>query len=228
MVTFTAAMGVTPITSNTEMGVCVADGLTGSNTAYGISYWTNSTNNTFGMYQVNFSVGAARITANNILAGQNVSLLRFRLLNDGTNLHFQVSYQDGFHWQDQYCIASPIVSYYGFYMGETSSGQSWCQALIYENNLTAITTAQVAITGATFATPIVITAVGHNFKNGDLVAVHGVGGNTAANSGTSVTGQGVNYSAWPIQVLSSSTFSLVGSVGNAAYTSGGNATLVGR
>lgn len=71
------------------------------------------------------------------------------------------------------------------------------------------TEAQAAITGATNATPIVITAEGHGYRSGDPVRVAGVGGNTAANGG------------WQITVIDANSFSLNGSVGNSAYTNGG-------
>jgi hypothetical protein len=67
-----------------------------------------------------------------------------------------------------------------------------------------------AITGATNATPIVLTvASGHGVVAGDPIFVSGVGGNTAAN-GTFVAG-----------TVGATTIALQGSAGNAAYTSGG-------
>lgn len=66
------------------------------------------------------------------------------------------------------------------------------------------------ISGATNAAPIVITTpTAHGLATGDVVLIFGVAGNTAANG------------EFPIIVLSSTTFSLNGSVGNAAYTSSG-------
>ena len=53
--------------------------------------------------------------------------------------------------------------------------------------------------------PIVITSPAHGFITGDIVAISGVQGNTAANR------------SWSIRVLSPDTFSLVGSRGNAAH-----------
>lgn len=74
----------------------------------------------------------------------------------------------------------------------------------------------VNISGATNASPIVITtATPHAFATGYVVTIASVGGNTAAN-GTFV-----------ITVLSSTTLSLTGSTGNSAYTSGGTATFTG-
>ncbi len=82
-------------------------------------------------------------------------------------------------------------------------------------------TAVKAITGATNATPIVITATAHGFTNGDLVFIDGVGGNLAANG------------LWKIANQAANTFELtnpvsgVNAVGSAAYTSGGYAVCYG-
>ena len=70
-----------------------------------------------------------------------------------------------------------------------------------------------SITGATNATPIAITCTGHGYSTGDTVVVTGVGGNTNANGTWEITSTGAN------------TFTLDGSAGNAAYTSGGTARL---
>lgn len=64
-------------------------------------------------------------------------------------------------------------------------------------------------TAYTNASPIVVTTGVHGLATGASVTISGVGGNTAANG------------SWPITVLSTTTFSLDGSVGNGAYTSGG-------
>lgn len=65
------------------------------------------------------------------------------------------------------------------------------------------------ITGATNATPIVVTTGTHGYVNGDQVSISGVLGNTATN--------GVFY----ISNVTGTTFELDGSVGSGAYTSGG-------
>jgi len=67
------------------------------------------------------------------------------------------------------------------------------------------------ITGATNATPIVIASAAHGFTTGQQITIAGVVGNTAANG------------AWSITVVDADHFSLSGSVGNGAYTSGGTA-----
>jgi len=69
---------------------------------------------------------------------------------------------------------------------------------------------QLPVTNATNATPIVITtSPAHGLSDGDAVTIQGVLGNTNANGTFSIT------------VLSSTTFSLDTSTGNAAYTGGG-------
>jgi len=69
------------------------------------------------------------------------------------------------------------------------------------------------ITAASNTTPIVITtASAHGFSTGDTLSIANVVGNSAANAD------------WPIIVLSPTTFSLTGSAGNGAWTSGGTAT----
>jgi hypothetical protein len=78
-----------------------------------------------------------------------------------------------------------------------------------------------AITGATNATPIVVTATSHGFTNGDIVLVGGVGGNLAANG------------VWAITGVAANTFNLTDPItgtnviGSAAYTSGGYAVCLG-
>lgn len=70
------------------------------------------------------------------------------------------------------------------------------------------------ITGATNASPIVITDVSHGLTTGANITITGVLGNTAANAD------------WRITYLTADTFSLDGSVGNGAYTSGGTWTTL--
>lgn len=65
------------------------------------------------------------------------------------------------------------------------------------------------VTGATNASPIVITSANHGLNTGTRVTVASVGGNTAAN-GTFV-----------VTRIDANTFSLQGSTGNGSYTSGG-------
>jgi hypothetical protein len=72
----------------------------------------------------------------------------------------------------------------------------------------------LTVTGATNASPIVITtSASHKLMTGQRVVVSSVGGNTAANG------------TWTITALSDTTFSLTGSTGSGAYTSGGSVVL---
>jgi hypothetical protein len=71
------------------------------------------------------------------------------------------------------------------------------------------------VTGATDATPIVITSATHGLTTGTYVTVSGVGGNTNANGSFTVTR------------VSGATFELDGSAGNGAYTSGGTWGVAG-
>ena len=72
------------------------------------------------------------------------------------------------------------------------------------------------ITGATNATPVVVTIAGHGYENGDTVFISGVGGNTATNG----------YRI--VQAVAANTFEItdldgVDVAGNGAYTTGGTA-----
>ena len=64
------------------------------------------------------------------------------------------------------------------------------------------------VSGATNATPIVLTVTGTTLVTGDVAVVSSVGGNTAANGTFTVSVAGNNVT-------------LIGSDGNGAYTSGG-------
>lgn len=72
-----------------------------------------------------------------------------------------------------------------------------------------------SLSGATNASPIVITSAGHGLTTGTRLTVSGVLGNTAANGDFTIT------------AVDSNTFSLDGSTGNASYTSGGSWHVAG-
>lgn len=78
-----------------------------------------------------------------------------------------------------------------------------------------VTSGTVTVTGASNATPIVITAAAHGLASYDVVSITGVGGNTEANG------------IFAVNVLTSGTFELIGSAGNAAYTAGGSISKAG-
>lgn len=72
-----------------------------------------------------------------------------------------------------------------------------------------------SITNATNASPIVVTSANHGLTTGQRVTITGVGGNTAANGTFTIT------------KVNDNSFSLDGSTGNGAYTSGGTWTTTG-
>lgn len=83
------------------------------------------------------------------------------------------------------------------------------------NDLITITAVSEAnVTGATNATPIVVTASGHGLSNGEVVTIEGVGGNTAAN-GTFLAAN-VSGATFELTDLTGANVA-----GNGAYTSGG-------
>jgi hypothetical protein len=71
------------------------------------------------------------------------------------------------------------------------------------------------LTNATNASPIVVTSTGHGLTGKPRVTISGVVGNTAANGTFTIT------------VIDANTFSLDGSTGNGAYTSGGTWHVTG-
>jgi hypothetical protein len=73
------------------------------------------------------------------------------------------------------------------------------------------------ITGATNATPIVLTtSTAHGVVVGQVVVVASVGGNTNANG------------TFEVSAVTSTTLTLLNSAGNAAYTSGGTVALINK
>ncbi len=95
-------------------------------------------------------------------------------------------------------------------------GASWPTESLYPSNPIRIeftcgygVHTATAVTGASSASPIVMTQVGHSFLTGSKVRISDVGGNTNANG------------TWRITKLTDDTYSLDGSEYNAAYTSGG-------
>ena len=76
------------------------------------------------------------------------------------------------------------------------------------------THASQVITAASNAAPIVVTIAGHGYTGGEEVSIDSVVGNTAANG------------RWYLTYVDADNFSLNGSAGNAAYTSGGACTII--
>ncbi len=88
---------------------------------------------------------------------------------------------------------------------------TWTQTALIPTPATGVRFNSTTITGASNTSPITITAVDTTgLTNGEKVTIGGVLGNTAANG------------TWTIAGLTPTTFTLTGSTGNGAYTSGGN------
>jgi hypothetical protein len=80
------------------------------------------------------------------------------------------------------------------------------------------------ITGATNASPTVLTSAGHGLSNGDGIYIANVGGNTNCNGGPFVVNN-VAANTFQIASISGTTLTLIN--GNGAYTSGGSWSLAG-
>lgn len=225
-----------------EMGVIVANGATnGVSNGWGITTVQGGDQN--GVHAVQIGIGnLARLNAWNEalnvptrqVGGTGDGRLHLRLLNDGASLHCQQS-GDGFHWLDWYALATPTgLTHYGFYLGnDYPNNNAIAAGLVYGCLYSPTAVKRAAITGATNATPIVVTAPSHGFKSGDLVSVNGVVGNTAANTAITANGfqpalAGTGTSCAVIQVVDANSFELTEFAGSAPYTSGGIATLVSR
>jgi hypothetical protein len=141
-------------------------------------------------------ISAAGDSTTSILVDGNV----FRNCSAGFDIRnariiYSNNYYDTLAGRPDYAYGAKII-----FRGNTVRKSS--EILFYTPNPT------VDISGATNATPIVIkTSVYAPFR--DTVLIYGVGGNTAANG------------YWGANYLTDTTFSLIGSVGNGAYTSGG-------
>ncbi len=106
---------------------------------------------------------------------------------------------------------SNVVNYFRFTPFLNWSANPTTLASTIQNALNAMAPVGglngVAITGATNASPIVIsTGSTAGLVNGDMVTISGVKGNTAANG------------TWTIAGLTGNSFQLVNSTGNGAYT----------
>jgi len=120
----------------------------------------------------------------------------------------QTTWSDDYYNVDTYGDLGRIVLEYGY---------NWPTTTLNPNNPIEIqfvcgygANAVQAITGASNASPIVLTIGTHGHATGDEVYIYDVGGNTAADGNWIITKADVN------------SFNLNGSAGNAAWTSGGS------
>lgn len=103
----------------------------------------------------------------------------------------------------------------GTIVGRIYAYQRWVDADGRVSNLSPVSTVHEpaalsgSVTGATNASPIVITSNAHGLSNGDTVKIVGVLGNTAANG------------LWTTANVAANTFELTNSIGNGVYAAGG-------
>lgn len=122
----------------------------------------------------------------------------------------RISLYDGYRWKEAKVTTAPdltapasyfrLFDIYGYL---DSNGLLALEAVSWNQNTGSIT-------GATNATPIVITATGHGLFAGDVVGIRSIVGNTAPND-----------QLWQVESATLTTFTLASSAGNGAYTSGG-------
>jgi uncharacterized phiE125 gp8 family phage protein len=137
-------------------------------------------------------------------------IVPFGQLQSVTSVHYRDSYETEYTWDSgEYLVDTAsdpgrvILGYSKTYPSETLSPLNpvWIDFTCgYGDH------AIKSVTGATNATPIVITSTAHGYVTGDRVMISAVGGNTNANG------------IWKITRLTADTYSLDASVGNAAYT----------
>lgn len=99
------------------------------------------------------------------------------------------------------------------FVGVGSSSTAFSAA---QTDLQATVSGSTAITAATNASPIQITAASHGLSTGSSVTITGANGNTAANG------------SWSVTVLDANNFTLNGSTGNGTWTSGGTVATGNR
>jgi hypothetical protein len=227
-----------------EIGVVVMNGTTaGVSTGWAISFITTASNMLINVSELTadgdrVSNPYSSATPGNFF-GTVTSRLHLRLVNDGAVLHYQQS-ADGDNWNDAFAQVSPTgMSWYGFNMGtEVGGAAQYGQAFVSSNSV-SIPSTYVASNVTGDAVPVQISFPTPSLPMltpvvGDVVAVQAVTGNTNANSANS--GAFVGGSGWMVSSVSSAagtttiaiTDGHTAILGNAAWTGGGNVTLLSR
>lgn len=209
------------------IGVCVASGLTGADSAFSIGrLWQNSSNGVLPCINIQapFHPGSTTVSAstgvNDFSEEQTSGVRKLRLLYDGNLLFYQFSW-DGYAWYSWTSGAPGVtISYWGFCIGNGSgSGATGRMAAsIYKNILnSSLAVPQVSITNVTNSGGnFQVTAPGHGAQSGDVVTIHGVTGSTGINT------------IWVVKVIDANNVLLPDSTFAGSYVSGGILTVVSR
>ncbi len=206
-----------------EFGICVSNGVTAA----------SSTGLFCGFYQFNsnvFSYGAWKEVLNTqtrpaIYFGDNGILpdygpFYFRIIHDGTNIHYQHSFTKGSYYYTYFSNTAATVAlsftHYGLSIGAVN-GAGYTTANV--TGLSMVPISQPTITNVTFASSryTVTTSGSHGLYTGDSVSILGVTG-----TGTSPNGTYLNT----VVSTGANTFTVPGA--SFTYTSGGTVTLLSR
>ena len=95
-------------------------------------------------------------------------------------------------------------------------GDGTTAAAVGDTDLGAAAGTAVAVSGATNATPIVLTTAAQSWVVGQVIVCSSIGGNTAANG------------TFEISAVTSTSATLLNSAGNAAYTTGGSCSPINK
>lgn len=206
----------------------VGNGTTaGVSQLYGVLIYQNGM--LLGFAETQWTLGGGRaaegvelqFSASQLVIGD--ATVRLRLLSDGTLLHYQHSV-DGIEWYDKASGALPAgLTHHGFSIGACVGAGSdpLSKGRILKHKLLTGASAvysQVIDTATGAGVPIQCTTLApHNLRSGDMVAIHGAGGNTAMNK---AGGPAYDSGAWWVKVLDPTNFLLLKSTGNGVYTPG--------
>lgn len=231
---FAANLAIVTNGADGTIGVIVTNGtVNGTSTCYGI--WLITSNASPGLGWISSAqsggtstlggtyTGAPSINySGSVICPIGTGKVHFRLLADGTNLHYQYS-QDGFQWADVASVATPSgLTDYGFTLGNYGGAVGgYSQALIFENAYNSAPL-QYTITNNTAANPSVVTIGTHTIQAGDIVAIHGA--TTNLNSGT---GNLALAGGWLVTAIGSTTIT-VSVTSTPAAGSAGTVTLLSR
>ena len=148
-----------------------------------------------------------------------------RLLNDATDLFFQVS-ADGSYWRTYAIIATPAsLAYYGFVVANSASNGANCAARLVALPTPTLPT-QIAISNVVSTTLLTFTTTTpHGLATGFGVSIRGI----TWTGGTAPNGIYESYGASNfanIIVTGPNTFTLPGTE-SGSYVSGGTVTALG-